>query len=228
MTGKRASNVLATVVVHGVFLVATIALYIGILALIGAAISWAALSLGETIRTGLETAPKHGWNEAVYRPLFTPGALGSGAFTAGVIFMSQALVWLSMPPSFDNGATFLRTETRTKLTGHLDEWAEWLVKLAEIVLVAVVFQLGAQKTHLWPVQVLAYLIFFCLVWHTMKPISRVIIRPLLAASSSNPVISAFATLVSFTLALAIMFPVVASLGAALQALLTAGIAGASP
>jgi L-cystine uptake protein TcyP (sodium:dicarboxylate symporter family) len=72
-------------------------------------------------------------------------------------------------------------QNREKLQEAIDGVSEWLMRMGELILLATVFQLAADRTHLFAIEALAYIIFACLAWHALKPINRFIIWPIKGA-----------------------------------------------
>jgi hypothetical protein len=114
---------------------------------------------------------------------------------------------------------------RAKLDAAIAEGMDWVVKLAELILLAAVFRLAANKMQHWSVQVLAFLIFGCLAIHSMKPIARLVIRPIILAQPQKQWVGPTVGFVLFLLVLIASWTVIIFLSLGLQRFLDTGIAG---
>jgi len=208
---KRASlpsvnrNRLITIFAIALFSVANLAAYGLILLIVGAAISLAATSLGEAVATSLQN-PKPVDPTKFFRALYLSGIV----IALGLLGLS--LLWSS------------NKRNREKLRETIDGISEWLLRMGELILLATVFQLAADRTHLFAIEALAYVIFACLAWHVVKPINRFIIWPIKEAFPKFRWLAPLAGVAASILVLAISLAVVISLSSALGALLKAGIA----
>ena len=201
--GRKFLEWTGVVVIIGVMSAVTVALYLLILTIISAAIAQAAMHLGGSLSDSLRHQ--------------TPGNGGElNSFQVFLYALLPMFVFISMPI-----AGFSKV-TREKLRKYAEQSSGWLVKLGELILLAAVFQLAAQKKHLWSIQALAFLMFLCLSWHTVRPIWRFIIQPVTSSAPPKKWARIIIGLFCFVVGLAMTLVLLSSLNVGLKALLDAG------
>jgi hypothetical protein len=189
--------------------------YVIILALVGFGIATMAADMASDLAASLgRPAPASYPTDLQILPLSDRSKLGLGSLLIGLVLMGLLL------PKID-----LSDGGKAKLHTAIEVGTDWIIKLAELILIAAVFQLAAEKMHAWPMKVLAVLLFVCLALHSLKPVARFVIWPVMAVVPTKRWIGAALGVIVFFGVLALNAAIVAALAWGLQGLLDSGIAG---
>jgi len=203
-----------------VFVAANILIYGLILALIGAVISFASTRLTESVNAAIAATNSQSAPPSSAELIGALGPLDDGYLSvlgvlAVCLLTAFALRWFEpIKP------------TRAKIDAAVEKSIEWIIKLAELILLAVVFMLAAKKIPAWPVQLFYLLVFGCLAFHVIKPIAGLLTGPAMSAMGKKQSVAAVGGVMLLMFAASyLIWTILVLLSIGLNGLLESGISG---